>query len=594
MREAKRIEIVGGGPAGLYAATLLKRLNPAARVRVSERNPRGATFGFGVVFSDRALDFLARDDRETHDFIAPRMERWRDMILRHPDGRVTLDGVGFAAIGRLELIEILAARAEAAGAELRFGAPWDGAEADLVIGADGLNSAVRASDPSAFGETMGRFDNRFAWFGADRPFEALTQTFIRHPNGALNAHHYCYEPGRSTFIVECGAEAFERHGFAAMDEAESARACEAVFAETLEGARLIANNSVWRRFPKLWCERWVSGRRVVLGDAAHTAHFSIGSGTRLALEDVVALAGALRDHEDVDAGLSAWETARKPVAKKIVDAANTSAAWYDDFERRLDAHPLDFARSYLSRSGRMDAERMRAAAPRLAARLEAHDAGRALTDPVPASDGAGVDFEHADHPNCSAVLWDNLERDPGAVAVTGPAGTLTYAELTAEAARWGDAFRAFGCCPGERIAFLLDDTPALPAAFFGAVRAGYVPVLLNVQTPADALPFFLEDSGARLAVTDQPGAFANGVTDSADLERVVRVGETGTEGAAAFLTGRPTTLEAAPTGPFDMAFWMYSSGSTGRPKGVVHLHHDMAYTHAAYGRNVLALGPGDR
>ncbi|MGD1884562.1 MAG: benzoate-CoA ligase family protein [Paracoccaceae bacterium] len=596
MRDLRRIEIVGGGPAGLYAATLLKRLAPQARVRVSEQNPRGATFGFGVVFSDRALDFLAKDDPETHDLIVPRMERWQDMVLRHPEGRVTLDGVGFAAIGRLDLINILASRAESEGAELCFGVPWDGDEGDLVIGADGLNSSVRTSAPDIFGETLDHFDNRFAWFGADRPFDALTQTFVGHPKGALNAHHYRFEPNRSTFIVECDAKAFDLHGFAAMSEEESARVCEGIFAETLDGAKLITNRSVWRRFPKLWCDRWVAGRRVILGDAAHTAHFSIGSGTRLALEDVVSLARSLRDHEDVDSALATWETERKPMARKIVDAANTSALWYDSFEDHLDAHPLDFARSYLSRSGRMDAERMRKTAPKLAAQLEAHNAAQEIVDPLPHDAGQEIGFDPADHPNCSSILWDNLTRNPQAVAVTGPAGTFTYGELIAEASRWGHAFGRFGCRPGERIAFLLDDTPALPAAFFGAVRAGYVPVLLNIQTPAETVRFFVEDSDARLAVTDADllPLFSGEMLSATGLEQVVAVGAPGHEGEKQFLQGMPTALDVASTGPNDMAFWMYSSGSTGRPKGIVHLQHDMAFTQASYARHILGLTEEDR
>ena len=195
------------------------------------------------------------------------MERWRDMILHHPQGAVTLDGVGFSAIGRLELIEILGARAEALGATTRFAHPirhLEELDCDLIVGADGINSLVRRSDEAAFAPHVEHFANYFAWFGTQRRFETLTQTFVRTDNGAFNAHHYRYAPEMSTFIVECTAETFERCRLADMDEAQSARACEEIFAEALDGAPLATNRSQWRRFPRLWCKRWVSGNRVLL------------------------------------------------------------------------------------------------------------------------------------------------------------------------------------------------------------------------------------------------------------------------------------------------------------------------------------------
>ncbi len=366
MVKLEHIEIVGAGPAGLYSGILLKTAWPDAHVRVTEQNPADATFGFGVVFSDQALDFLATDDPATHALITPRMERWRDMTLDVLGERVTLDGIGFAAIGRLELLQILQQRAADVGAELRFDTAIesiDDLEADLVVGADGLNSLVRRSDEAAFAPTLDYFTNRFAWFGTPRVFPTLTQTFIDGPGGPLNAHHYRYAPSRSTFIVECDARSFDAYGFADMDEQESARVCGELFFAVLDEAPLLTNRSHWRRFPRLWCERWVAGNRVLLGDAAHTAHFSIGSGTRLALEDAIALVRALREESDLDAALAAYEAARQPIAKKLVDGANTSARWYDDFAARLELPPLEFAYSYLTRSGRIDAARLRQIAP---------------------------------------------------------------------------------------------------------------------------------------------------------------------------------------------------------------------------------------
>lgn len=373
MPELNSIDILGGGPAGLYAAILIRRLLPHVQVRVTEQNPEGATFGFGVVFSDQALAFLHQEDPETHDLITPHMERWRNMTLNLPQGAVTLDGVGFTAIGRLELINILKNRAEALGVPIRFDrhvTSVEDLEADLVIAADGVNSLVRAGNLSGFAPQIDHFDNHFAWFGATVPFDTLTQTFITTPRGPLNAHHYRYAPDRSTFIVECEKATFDALGFAEMSQAQSAETCSALFSAVLDGTQLVTNNSMWRRFPRLWCKNWVAGRQVLLGDAAHTAHFSIGSGTRLALEDAIALVHALAREANLDAALARYQATRPPIARKIVDAANTSAEWYDSFGSKMDLAPLDFAHDYLMRSGRMTPERLHRIAPEFAARYD--------------------------------------------------------------------------------------------------------------------------------------------------------------------------------------------------------------------------------
>lgn len=606
MASVSSVEILGAGPSGLYTAILLRHLMPHVRVRVTEQNPQGATFGFGVVFSDQALAFLNADDPETHDLVTPHMERWRNMTLNLPRGQVTLDGVGFTAIGRLDLIEILRKRAESLGVEIRFGrhiASLDELEADLIVGADGLNSLVRRSFEDQFQPTMEYFDNRFAWFGAERPFDTLTQTFIEAEKGAFNAHHYRFSPNRSTFIVECDEPTFKAYGFEKLGEQESAALCQELFSDVLEGAPLITNKSDWRQFPRLWCKKWVAGKYVLLGDAVHTAHFSIGSGTRLAMEDAIALVRALASHDDRDSALVAYQAHRPPIAKKIVGAANRSAIWYESFAEKLDLAPLDFGFDYLTRSGRLDMARLREIAPAFMARYEAERgigvAG--LTDPV-GDDAPGameIEFVRSAHPNCSAILWDNLARNRDKLAVIGPAGQMTYAELVAEAGRWGNAFVAVDLKRGDRIPFFLDDTPVCPAAFFGAVRAGFVPVLLNIQTKPDVLNYFLKDTGARVALCEASLAdcFGPEALKGTALEKVVIVNGDANGAnrvkASDFLSGRSPQLDCADTGPNDMAFWMYSSGSTGRPKGIVHLHHDMAYTQASYGERVLKLTPDD-
>jgi len=372
-----KIAVIGGGPAGLYFSHLWKMRHPEAQVTVIEQNPQNATWGFGVVFSDQALDFLKADDPEIHDLIVPGMERWQNMTLNLPGGTVTLDGVGFTAIGRLELIEILRKRAEDLGAELRFSheiKSVDELDADLIVGADGLNSLVRASDPKGFEEDIRIRNNHFAWFGTNKSFDTLTQTFVNTDKGALNAHHYRYSSTTSTFIVECTDEVYDAWGFAGMDEKESARVCAEIFSDVLEGAPLITNRSIWRQFPRLWCSKWYSGNRVLLGDSVHTAHFSIGSGTRIAMEDAIALVHSLAKENDVQAGLARYQETRPPIAYKIVDAATTSAIWYESFADKMKLPPMEFAYDYLMRSGRMTPDRLSEMAPKFAADYAAYKA----------------------------------------------------------------------------------------------------------------------------------------------------------------------------------------------------------------------------
>jgi 2-polyprenyl-6-methoxyphenol hydroxylase-like FAD-dependent oxidoreductase len=370
-----RIAVIGGGPGGLYFAYLWKKRHPDAAIDLFEQNPAGATWGFGVVFSEQALEFLRADDPDTVDALTPRMESWKNITLNLRGESVAIDGVGFSSIGRLDLLTILQQRVASVGVMPCYDTLIDTTDQltgyDLIVGADGLNSLLRRSLENEFGASVSHSANHFAWYGTTKRFETLSQTFVQTELGAFNAHHYRYSPDMSTFLVECDPTTWQRYGFADKSVEQSQAICEQVFAATLDGHPLISNKSVWRNFPWIWNERWWSGNKVLIGDALHSAHFSIGSGTRLAIEDAIALAKALDAARDIPAALARYETERKPIVKKLVTAARTSADWYEKFPEHMKLGLMDFAYSYITRSGRIDDERLRAMSPLFMARYEA-------------------------------------------------------------------------------------------------------------------------------------------------------------------------------------------------------------------------------
>ena len=390
-----KIGIVGAGPAGLLLACLAKSRRPDLDIFVVEQNASDATFGFGVVFSHGALEFLARDVPELHAAFAGRLETWPIQRIVHRDTAIDIDGNGFCAIGRLELLRLLQNECTKAGVRILFETAIRGldvfADCDLVVGADGVHSVVRGMH-ATFEPSIEWLTNKFIWYGTTKPFDCLTLTFRSNDDGAFVAHHYRYAPDLSTFIVECDAATWRRARFAAMDDASSRAYCERVFAPELAGHRLISNRSSWRNFPLLRCQRWSAGNAVLIGDALRTVHFSIGSGTRLAFDDAIALDRALAGGgDDVPSVLAAFERERRPVVDKLVGAATASSYWYERMADKMALGPLELAFDYMSRSGRMSDERLAEIAPQF---MQAVRASRIHADLETARTGArGADSQ---------------------------------------------------------------------------------------------------------------------------------------------------------------------------------------------------------
>ena len=370
-----RIAVAGGGPGGLYFSILLRRVAPDSEIVIFERNRAEDAFGFGVVFSDETLTVFEHADPLSYRQITDGFVHWTDIDIHHRGEKTRSGGHGFSALGRKELLGILQRRAMSLGTEIRFETEAPSvdelaADFDVVVGADGASSAVRAARAADFGPALDPRRCRYMWMGTDLVFDAFKFFIAEPPAGVLQAHAYPYSSGMSTFIVEVPEETFQRAGLGELaggvllppgvsDEASVAY-CQELFADALEGHTLQANNSKWITFVTVRNASWRSGNVVLMGDAAHTAHFSIGSGTKLAMEDAVALAWAFRENgSDVSAALEAYEAERRPIVESTQRAAQGSLEWFEGIARYVEQPRLQFAFNLLTRSRRITYDNLR-------------------------------------------------------------------------------------------------------------------------------------------------------------------------------------------------------------------------------------------
>jgi len=377
-----KIVSIGGGPAGLYFSILAKKADPSRDVLVVERNRPDDTFGFGVVFSDETLGNFADADPESYAEIAKSFSHWTDIDIHYGGEVVTSSGHGFSGLARVKLLQILQRRAAALGVRLKFESeaadPSDFPDADLILAADGVNSGIRAKYAARVKPQIDWRRNKFVWLGTTRPHPAFTFHFKPHAAGLFRVHAYQYDGSNSTFIVECTEESWQRAGLDRASEAETIAFCEKLFADELAGHRLVANRSIWRTFPTVRCENWAFDNVVLMGDAVHTAHFSIGSGTKLAMEDAIALAGAIGRHKNVPDALAAYQAERRPQTDAIQRAAQVSLEWFEETERYAGKlAPLEFAMSMLTRSMRITHANLKLRDPALVAKVDAAFAAKA-------------------------------------------------------------------------------------------------------------------------------------------------------------------------------------------------------------------------
>jgi anthraniloyl-CoA monooxygenase len=384
------VHVVGGGPAGLYFAILMKKAWPQTRITVFERNKPDDTFGFGVVFSDQTLAGFEAYDLETYRQIVGHFSYWDDIAIYFRGAQFRIGGNGFCGTSRAMLLKILGRRAHSLGIDVKYGSEADPDKmtirgADLVVAADGINSRTRELFKDRFKPSIELRPNYFCWMGSDRPMDAFNFFFRDTPHGIFIAHCYQYQPGRSTWVMETDPETFKRAGLDKLDEEASARFLEGVFAEELAGHKLITNRSLWRNFPTIRCEKWTADNIVLLGDAKATAHFSIGSGTKLAMEDAIALYEAFcaTGGREVKTALAHFESKRREEVEKTQHSADVSLVWFEHVKRFWDMDPTRFAFGLMTRSKAITYDNLALRAPEFVK----------LTDKVVARDVQALGFD---------------------------------------------------------------------------------------------------------------------------------------------------------------------------------------------------------